>query len=375
MNFDLTQQPIDTKACVENLNNAHAGACVSFEGWVRNHNDGRSVDFLEYEAFGPMALGEGERILAEAEKRFDVTGLHAVHRVGTLRIGELAIWVGAASAHRQEAFLACRWVMDRIKEHVPVWKKEHYTDGPEPIWVGAGVDSVSGIRESWEEPYYSRQVTLPQVGVSGQKRLAESRVVVVGAGGLGCPALMYLASAGVGQIVVIDGDRVDESNLHRQTLFGSGDIGLSKASVAADRLRAQNPHISVQAIAEHFGDPRVVSTWGADVVLDCTDSFESKYLLADACWDNAIPLVQAAIYQFDGQIQVFVPGEGCPCFRCLWPEPPPAGCVGNCAEAGILEVTAGLFGILQATECLKLILGLPEGLSRHTLWFDVLSGR
>ncbi len=375
MTFTIDTAPLEPEALTAQLQNARAGALVVFEGWARDHHDGRGVERLEYEAFPDMAVATGEDILRRAVERFAVLDARAAHRVGPVGIGERAVWVGVVAEHRQEAFLACRWIMDRLKEEVPIWKKEHYRTG-EADWVRS--TTAGGTRQATDpaqNPRYARQVCLPELGPDGQRRLADSRVLVVGAGGLGCPALLYLAAAGVGTLTICDGDRVEESNLHRQVLFTAADLGHSKAEAAAERLRAFHPGIALHAVADAATARNLPGLLHKqDVVLDCTDSFESKYAIHDAAWQAGIPLVQAAVYQFDGWVQTIDPRGSAGCFRCLWPTPPAAGCVGNCAEAGVLGVTPGLLGIHQATETLKLLLDLPDRLDNATLYVDVLSG-
>ncbi len=374
--FRLSHEPLDPSALAGELAAPGAGALVTFEGWVRDHHEGRPVTGLDYEAFAPMALRVGEGILAEARERFAITGAAACHRLGSLGVGDRAIWVGVTSAHRQEAFLACRWIMDAVKREVPVWKKEHFGDGSESAWVNAGEGSRSEPADPAADERYARQVRLPGVGPEGQRRLAGAAVLVIGAGGLGCPALQYLAGAGVGRLTVGDGDRVERSNLHRQVLFATSDLGRNKAEAAADRLRALNDAVSLRALPD-AASPGNLPEWiaGHDVVIDGTDSFESKYAIADACWNAGCPLVQAGIYQVDGWVQVIDRAAGAGCFRCQWPEPPPPGCVGNCAEMGLLGTTAGQLGVLQAGQALQLLLGWEEGpLREHTLYVDTLTG-
>jgi adenylyltransferase/sulfurtransferase len=223
-----------------------------------------------------------------------------------------------------------------------------------------------------EAAFYRRQVALPFVGAAGQRRLRQSSVLVVGAGGLGCPALAYLAAAGVGRIVIADGDTVDATNLHRQVLYAHADVGRRKAEVAAERLRAHNPFIEV------LGFPVAVApeNLGAllpdqDAVLDCTDNFAAKYLLHDACHLAGIPLAMASIHRMEGQLQVFRPGADAGCLRCLWPEVPPPGCVGTCAEDGVLGVVPGILGAWQASEALKILLGMPGVADREVVRIDL----
>jgi sulfur-carrier protein adenylyltransferase/sulfurtransferase len=373
--FVLQTGVLDPAALAAAMADPRAGALVAFEGLVRNHHDARAVTGLAYEAFPAMAAAEGNQVLDEAIRRFGVLDARAVHRLGPLRIGDRAIWVGVTAAHRQEAFLACRWIMDRIKEVVPIWKKEAFRDGSS-AWVNAGQGSRSATDDPAGLPRYARQVVLPGFGAEGQRTLGASAILVVGAGGLGCPALQYLAAAGVGSITILDGDRVDETNLHRQVLFTTADQGRNKAESAAERLRAMNPHIAVHAVGEAATPDNLPGFLaGKHAVLDCTDSFEAKYAIHDTAWRMGVPIVQAAVHQLDGQVQVFDPHhpDG-GCFRCLWPEPPPTGCVGNCAQAGVLGVTPGLLGAYQAAETLKILLDRPDVLRAETLLVDVFGG-
>lgn len=224
---------------------------------------------------------------------------------------------------------------------------------------------IAGLRR------YSRHLLVPEVGVAGQERLSRARVLCVGAGGLGSPVLQYLAAAGVGRIGVMDDDTVDESNLQRQTLFVTSDIGKSKAQIAAQRVREINPLVAVDPIAARLnaGNAReLVRLY--DVVVDCTDRFETRYLINDACALEGKPDVYGSIFRFDGQVSVFErPG---PCYRCLFPQAPPAGTVPTCAEGGVLGVLAGIVGTLQANEALKLILGIGDSLAGRLLLVDAL---
>lgn len=221
--------------------------------------------------------------------------------------------------------------------------------------------------------YYSRQIALPEVGLDGQKRLAEAKCLVIGAGGLGSPALLYLAAAGVGTIGVCDGDVLEESNLHRQILFTTKDLGKNKGELAAGRLKDLNPLIEVISYPFRFSKENAGFLFSCyDLVLDCTDNFRTKFLINDASFFYKKPLVRASIYQFEGQIQTYFCERGDPCLRCLWKEVPEEGCVGNCQQAGILGPIAGYFGVLQAVEALKLILKLPTLHSKETLFVDLI---
>ncbi len=219
---------------------------------------------------------------------------------------------------------------------------------------------------------YSRHLLIPQVGLAGQERLAAARVLCVGAGGLGSPVLAYLAAAGVGRLGVMDDDAVEETNLQRQTLFATGDIGRPKVEVAAQRLRALNPHVAVDAIPLRFersNARELVRLY--DIVIDCTDRFESRYLINDACVLENKPDIYGSIFRFDGQVSVFGYKDG-PCYRCLFADPPAADSVPSCAEGGVLGVLAGMVGTFQANEALKVLLGIGEPLSGRLLLLDAL---
>lgn len=219
---------------------------------------------------------------------------------------------------------------------------------------------------------YQRHLSLAGFGPEAQRKLKDSSVLVIGAGGLGCPVLLYLAAAGVGRIVIVDADHVDVSNLQRQVLYTTADAGQPKAEVAARRLRALNPFITIEPHAKRFTRANalaLVST--CEVVVDGSDNFATRYLVNDACVLADRPLVYGAIQGFSGQASVFN-WQGGPTYRCVFPEPPEAGTVPNCAEAGVLGVLPGLIGTVQATETIKLLTGVGEPLSGRLLLWDAL---
>jgi molybdopterin/thiamine biosynthesis adenylyltransferase/rhodanese-related sulfurtransferase len=219
---------------------------------------------------------------------------------------------------------------------------------------------------------YARHLALTEIGPAGQQRLAEGSVLVVGAGGLGSPAALYLAAAGVGTIGLVDHDRIELSNLQRQILFGTDEIGRGKAVTAQARLTALNPSLEVIAHEEKLLAGNVERIFGDyDVVIDGTDRLATRYLINDACVLLGKPLVSAAIHRFEGQAMTYVPGKS-PCYRCLYPESP-EDLVPNCATAGVLGVLPGVMGSLQATEALKLLLGIGETLTGRLLVYDALS--
>jgi len=224
--------------------------------------------------------------------------------------------------------------------------------------------------------FYKRQICLNEVGEKGQLKLTNARVLVIGAGGLGCPALQYLAASGVGSIGICDHDQVDYTNLHRQILFTPSDVGHYKAEISAKRVSQQNPLINVDVFLEKLTSQNVKSIFkNYDIIVDCTDNFKAKFLIHDSCYLLKKDLIQSSIYQFEGQLQTFnfsndeKRNDGC--FRCLWPKMPEANCVGSCEDSGVLGVVPGVLGSLQANEVIKLILGLPNLTQRQTLTFDL----
>lgn len=348
---------------------ARAGGFVTFDGRVRNDHQGRPVIALEYEAFNDLVLTEGNALLAEAVVHFGLLEARCIHRVGRLAVGETAVWIGVAAPHRREAFEACEWILDQLKRRLPIWKKEFFADG-DSGWIGSEV--VPGEAPVTEAIFYSRQVRLPEIGGAGQARLKAARVLVVGAGGLGCAAIPYLAAAGVGTLGICDFDGVEATNLHRQVLFGARDVGRAKAKLAARFAQRLNPFINVWAHAERLTAETAPGLFQHyDLVLDCTDNFATKFLLNDTAVAMSKPLVQASIYQFEGQLHLYDPAKASGCLRCLWSEIPAEGCVGSCAEAGVLGVVPGVFGALQASEAIKFLLGLGEPLSDAVLLFDL----
>lgn len=222
---------------------------------------------------------------------------------------------------------------------------------------------------------YGRHLILPEVGPEGQRRLKAARVLLVGAGGLGSPAALYLAAAGVGTLGLVDFDVVDATNLHRQILHGTADVGRSKLDSAADRLAAVNPHVALERHEVRLTSDNALDILrGYDLVVDGSDNFPTRYLVNDACVLLGIPLVYGAIHRFEGQVAVF-DGRSGPCYRCLFRQPPPPGLVPSCAEAGVLGVLPGIIGSLQAMEAIKLILGIGEPALGRLLIFEGLEMR
>ena len=219
---------------------------------------------------------------------------------------------------------------------------------------------------------YSRHLIMPEVGVEAQKKLKASKVLCIGAGGLGSPAAMYLAAAGVGTLGIVDFDTVDFSNLQRQILHGTPDVGRSKLASARDRLNAINPNVKIETYETALTSQNALELFAPyDVILDGTDNFPTRYLVNDACVLLGKPNAYGSIFRFEGQASVFATKDG-PCYRCLYPEPPPPGLVPSCAEGGVLGVLPGIIGVIQATETIKLIIGVGEPLIGRFMIYDAL---
>jgi adenylyltransferase/sulfurtransferase len=222
---------------------------------------------------------------------------------------------------------------------------------------------------------YSRQIILEEVGGTGQKKLLSSKVLIIGAGGLGAPAALYLAAAGVGTLGIIDYDKVDLTNLQRQIIHHTNDVGVEKVKSAENKMRAINPDITIQTYqtrvtAENISE--IIRQY--DFVIDGTDNFPAKFLVNDACYFEKVPFSHAGILRFDGQLITVLPGETT-CYRCIFHSPPPAGVVPSCSEAGVLGVLAGVVGLLQATEAIKFLLGIGDLLTNTLLVYNALEMR
>lgn len=225
--------------------------------------------------------------------------------------------------------------------------------------------------------HYSRHLSIPEFGMEGQKKLKAARVLAVGAGGLGAPMLQYLAAAGVGTIGLVDFDRVEASNLHRQVLFGASDVGRPKVQAASERLKEINPHITINVHETRLTSENALDIIGDyDLVADGTDNFDTRFLLNDACYFAKTPLVSAAALRFDGQLatyRAFEDGENRPCYRCVFGGPPPPDLIPSCSEGGVMGALVGTLGSLQATEVIKELLGIGDTLAGHLLIYDALS--
>lgn len=244
-------------------------------------------------------------------------------------------------------------------------------------WKAEGLPLSATALDGDASERYARQLRLPQVGEAGQGKLAAAKVVLLGAGGLGAPAALYLAAAGVGQLTLIDDDRVERSNLHRQVIHADARVGMAKTESARMALNALNPRVRIETRTERLRADNVERLLeGHDLLIDGADNFPARYLLAAASQRLRLPMVYGAVERYAGQVSVFDPRRAdSPCYRCLFPEPPAARDAPNCSEAGVLGVLPGIVGLLQATEALKLLLGIGEPLVGRLVAFDALAMR
>ena len=283
---------------------------------------------------------------------------------------------------RYPGFGALVFTEDRqILSHVNVYVNNHEIstlDGSETA-VGDGdevsvIPAIAGgsVMTAEQVDRYSRHLIMEQVGPIGQRKINDGRVLVVGAGGLGSPVLVYLAAAGVGTLGIVDFDVVDRSNLQRQIIHGTGDLDRPKVDSAADRIADMNPNVVVVKHAEPLTSENAMEIIPEyDIVVNGADNFATRYLVNDAAFLAGVKLVDGSIFLFEGQVTTFLPGEGC--YRCLYPSPPPPGMVPSCAEAGVLGALPGTVGAIQATEALKLLLGIGEPLTNRLLLYDALA--
>jgi molybdopterin/thiamine biosynthesis adenylyltransferase/rhodanese-related sulfurtransferase len=322
-------------------------------------------------------------VLVDVRESHERAGGFATGAIGIAR-GELEADPAATLADRDaEVLLICQSGARSMKAAQALeaagYARLASVEGGTTRWIAEGLPVTRPHADADFYDRYSRHLRLPDVGEAGQRRLESARVAMVGAGGLGSPAAYYLAAAGVGTLVLADDDVVDRSNLQRQILHTDSRIGMAKVESARIALTALNPRLAVEAFAERVSAANVERLIAdADVVVDGADNFQVRYLLNDACVKLRKPLVYGAVHRFEGQVSVFDAGRNrgmAPCYRCLFPEPPPPEAAPNCAEAGVLGVLPGVIGLLQATEAIKLILGIGEPLTGRLLNFDALGLR
>jgi adenylyltransferase/sulfurtransferase len=361
--FRLTSDQINSHQLRLDLLNQAAGALVVFEGWVRDHNQGSKVTSLEYEAYPELCQTEADKIIQEARDRFNLTGLSIVHRSGHLQLQDIAVWIGATAHHRDDAFKAARFCIDQIKLRLPIWKREHYTDR-EHQWVFCR-DHAHHVH------FESKDYYLKQSKMVDQNKLSHSKVLVIGAGGLGCPALQALTTAGVGEITILDHDKIEITNIHRQPLYTPNLVGEYKAIVAQKKMQELNPFIKVSAINKYVDASNILNLLhGFDLVLDCTDNLITKDLINRACHSLSIAFVTASIFKNSGTLRSVIPQKKNGCPQCFKPNTVSDSAIGNCNDFGVLGAQVAILGSLQASQALAILNQTFVESADSTLLFD-----
>ncbi len=385
--FSFSEGPLDPAALQRELRDDTCGGFAAFEGWVRNHNEGHAVTRLEYEAFVPLAEKEGARIVAEAVRRFGVTQAACVHRIGSLGIGDIAVWVGVSAAHRDEAFRACRFIIDEVKHRVPIWKKEHYVTG-DSGWVNCERCALPGAHEHGH--VHSITASTPprrRPRLTTRARSPCARWVRRARRACGprpcwwwAPADSAFRCCSTWRVPAWAGSASSmATSSNPPTCTGRPgthwpNVAVTRPALAAARVQALNPEVRVESHALRLDAGNAAQlVRDYDLVLDCTDNFGSKFLLNDVALRTGKPVLFASVYQYEGQLQLVAGDDASPCLRCVWPEATRDGIVGNCAEAGVLGPVPGVFGSLQALEALKLLLGLPGLAKNEMLIFDLIT--
>jgi len=334
----------------------------------------------EVSATDAHALAEKGALIADVREREEI-GVGTIQSAISLPRGFLELQTDEKLPDRKRTIILFCQTGIRSLFAVQTLERLGYTDvrnlaGGFRAWSEAGlpIELPGGGLSEAERRRYARHLVIPEVGVAGQKRLKESRVLLVGAGGLGSPAAIYLACAGVGTIGLVDFDVVDESNLQRQVLHNPSRVGQPKVVSGRRTIEELNPLVNVETFQERLTSEnvdRIVP--GFDLVLDGADNFPTRYLLNDACVKHHKPNVHGSVFRFEGQATVFRRGHG-PCYRCLYPQPPPPDMTQSCAEAGVLGVLPGIIGLIQAVEAIKIIIGQGEPLYGRLVVYDALAG-
>jgi len=381
--FQFVDDETDITKYQARLYDSRAGAVVTFEGRVRDVNNNQSVVALEYQAQRELCEQEAGRIMQAMATKYALSALLSCHRLGRLNMGDCAVWIAAAAEHRQQAFQAVAETIDAFKKHLPVWKKEFYRDGSSQWLPGhifepydATHRAASKRDDSAEAEYYRRQQGMFSLGPAAQRQLKDAKVLVVGAGGLGSSVLSSLVQIGVGTIGICEFDFLEVTNLHRQELYSFSDIGELKLALAKERLRNLNPNIHLIDHPNRLDENNIVEILAPySLVLDCTDNVPTKFLLNDACVKCVKPLIQANIFQLQGEIRGYYPDRQSPCLRCLWLTAPKPADIHAAPLPWVVGMTPSIVGHLQALEAVKFLLGLADVVSDGLLLVDLSSYR
>jgi sulfur-carrier protein adenylyltransferase/sulfurtransferase len=345
-----------------------AGGTVVFTGQVRAFNHRKEVAFLHYEAHVALAASMFLDLEYEAQQRFGVFSISAVHRIGRVEVGQEAVHISVTAGHRHEAFLACRYIIDELKRVLPIWRKEVYADGSFSFEQGAGCTHQT--INSFEHQMRPTAVALLARGISFEK-LQQKRVLLVGAGGLGCPLAIHLQALGIGHITIFDGDKVELSNLARQFVYKESDIGFNKSQIVKRFIEERNQRCFVDSIKSFIDEKKSLEIAGDyDVLIDATDCKYTKRILKRAAFLTKRPLVSGSVYQSEGEVSVYKPHELGACLGCF--DGSHAASSLSCATTGVLAHACGMVAALMAEKSLAVLSDTFVGQCEITI-VDVLN--
>jgi len=375
MKLIIQKEKIRENELLIKTRSSHCGGIFVFEGRVRLSNNKKLVKHIEYECHYPLAYNVFQHLIIKIKKKFQLNFFLCVHRVGKVKAGECALWIGLRSIHRDDSIAACDHIITYIKNKFPIWKKEIYYNS-KYSWIDdshALLDKNKIIKYN-KKDFYSRQIIIPQIGEPGQKTLENKSVLIVGAGGLGTAVITYLIRAGIGKIGICEYDIVDISNLHRQILYSFKDIGKKKSYILKEKLKHINPFIKIEIYQKLLNIKNVKNFFNKyDLILDCTDNFSTKFLINDAAFFYKKPIIRASVHHFFGQIEVYNSIWNSACIRCLWTIFPDTKKIGTCSQNGIIGAVTGVIGSMQALTAIKYLLNIGENLKNKITMIDLLN--
>ncbi len=350
--FRITSSKINNNSVESIIKNNNAGSYLFFHGKVRNNNNKKNVKYLFYEANLILSKIEFLKIINEINNNFLIISIYCIHRCGIVLVGETALYIAVLSKHRKSSFLALQYLINNLKKRLPIFKKEYYTNSTS-IWINNTCSC--DFENNQENKRYDKQKLIPFIKENGQLLLKNSKILIIGIGGLGSPALMYLSSAGIGNIGILEYDLLEAENLNRQFIYNPIEIGKRKSLLAKQKILNFNKKINLKILNYKINKKNIIkSIKDYSIIIDCTDNFKTKLLINDACYYAKKTLIRSSIHQMDGQIEVYNPLNDGPCVRCLWSNNTKN--VLSCNESGVLGTTSGIFGILQAQEAIKFLL-------------------
>lgn len=375
MRLIIQKEKIKENDLLVKTRSSHCGGIFVFEGRVRLSNNKKLVKHIEYECHYPLAYNIFNALIIKIKKKFQLNYFQCVHRVGKVKAGECALWLGIRSIHRNDSIHACDYIITYIKNKFPIWKKEIYYNSKHS-WIDDSniLLNKKKVIKFNKKDFYSRQVLIPSIGEHGQKKLENKSILIVGAGGLGSAVITYLIRAGIGKIGICEYDTVEISNLHRQILYSLKDIGKKKSYILKEKLKHINPFIKVEIYQKLLSIKNVRFFFKKyDLILDCTDNFSTKFLINDASFFYKKPIIRASVHHFFGQLEVYNSIWKSACIRCLWATFPDDKKIGSCSQNGIIGAVTGVIGSMQALTAIKYLLNIGENLKNKITMIDLLN--